>query len=153
MNGQWMKAACGPASWVATPSPISALDARRRRRLHTLGLADVSRKSPPITWGILAGGSAVLGIRLVHGAGSKACCPGTTWALLGAVAAAALLAAVWFRRGKIAASDANLTAGILAIGSAGLLLFAEDRLLNGVWLTIGMAALAAAYAFSTRSSR
>ncbi len=114
-----------------------------------LGLAGVFRKSPPITWGILAAGSAVL---YLFGAWGRVegLLSGTTWALLGAVAAAALLAAVWFRRGKIAASDANLTAGILAIGSAGLLLFAEDRLLNGVWLTIGMAALAAAYAFSTR---
>ncbi len=53
--------------------------------------------------------------------------------------------------GKSRANDDNLTAGILAIGSAGLLLFAEDRMLNGVWLTIGMAVLAAAYAFSTRA--
>ena len=75
----------------------------------------------------------------------------TTWAFLGVLAAAVLLAAVWLRRGKITANDDNFTAGIFAIGGAGLLLFAEDRMLNGVWLTIGMAVLAAAYAFSTRT--
>ena len=72
----------------------------------------------------------------------------TSWAFLGVAAAAVLLAAVWLRRGQIIANDDNLTAGILAIGSAALLLFAEDRLLGGVWLTLGMAILAAAYAFS-----
>ena len=115
-----------------------------------LGLAGVFRKSPPITWGILAAGSAVL---FLFGAWGRVdgLLSGTTWALLGALAAAVLLAAVWLRRGKITASDDNFTAGILAIGSAGLLLFAEDRMLNGVWLTIGMAVLAAAYAFSTRT--
>ena len=108
------------------------------------------RKSPPITWGILAAGSALL---YLFGAWGRVdgLLSGTTWALLGILAAAALLAAVWLRRGKITANDDNFTAGILAIGSAGLLLFAEDRLLSGVWLTIGMAALAAAYAFSTRT--
>lgn len=114
------------------------------------GLAGVFRKSPPVTWGILAAGAAIL--YLVGGWGRvDGLLSDTTWALLGAVVAAVLLAAVWLRRGKIATSDDNLTAGILAIGSAGLLLFAEDRMLNGVWLTIGMAVLAAAYAFSTRT--
>jgi len=115
-----------------------------------LGLAGVFKKSPPITWGILAASSALL---YLFGAWGRVdgLLSGTTWALLGAVAAAVLLAAVWLRRGKISANDDNLTAGILAIGSAGLLLFAENRMLNGVWLTIGMAVLAAAYAFSTRT--
>jgi uncharacterized membrane protein len=116
----------------------------------TLGLAGVFRKSPPLTWGILAAGSAIL---YLVGAWGRvdALLSDTTWALLGAFAAAVLLAAVWARRGKVTANDDNLAAGILAIGSAGLVLFAEDRILNGVWLTIGMAVLAAAYAFSTRT--
>ena len=115
-----------------------------------LGLAGVFKKSPPITWGILAAGSALL---FLFGAWGRVdgLLSGTLWALLGALAAVMLLAAVWLRRGKITANEDNFTAGILAIGSAGLLLFAEDRMLNGVWLTIGMAVLAAAYAFSTRT--
>ena len=115
-----------------------------------LGLAGVFRKAPPVTWGILAAGSALL---FLFGAWGRVdgLLSQTTWALLGALAAAVLLASVWLRGGKIAASDDNLTAGILAIGSTGLLLFAEDRMLDGVWLTIGMAVLAAAYAFSTRT--
>jgi uncharacterized membrane protein len=115
-----------------------------------LGLAGVFKKSPPITWGILAAGSALL---FLFGAWGRVdgLLSDTSWALLGALAAAVLLAAVWLRRGKITANEDNFTAGILAIGSAGLLLFAEDRMLNGVWLTIGMAVLASAYAFSTRT--
>ena len=115
-----------------------------------LGLAGVFRKSPPLTWGILAAGSAAF---YLVGAWGRVdgLLSDTTWALLGALAAAVLLAPVWLRRGKIAASDDNFTAGILAVGSTGLLLFAEDRMLSGVCLTIGMAVLAAAYAFSTRT--
>jgi uncharacterized membrane protein len=115
-----------------------------------LGLAGVFKKSPPMTWGILAAGSALL---FLFGAWGRVdgLLSDTSWALLGALAAAVLLAAVWLRRGKITANEDNFTAGILAIGSAGLLLFAEDRMLNGVWLTISMAVLASAYAFSTRT--
>lgn len=115
-----------------------------------LGLAGVVRKSPPVTWGILAVGSAMM---YLVGAWGRVdgLLSDTMWAFFGALAAAALLAAVWLRRGKITANDDNFTAGILAIGGAGLLLFSEDRMLNGVWLTIGMAVLAAAYAFSTRT--
>ena len=44
-------------------------------------------------------------------------------------------------------ADSNLASGILCIGAAALLVFTEDRLFNGVWLTIAIAALAAAYAY------
>jgi uncharacterized membrane protein len=115
-----------------------------------VGLTGVFKKSPPISWGILAAGSALLYLLGAWGR-VDGLLSDTTWALLGAMAAAVLLAAVWLRDGKIATNDDNFTAGILAIGSAGLLLFAEDRMLDGVWLTIGMAVLAAAYAFSTRT--
>ncbi|MDP1699850.1 MAG: DUF2339 domain-containing protein [Aestuariivirga sp.] len=115
-----------------------------------LGFAGVFRKSPPITWGLLAAGSALLYLFSAWGR-VDGLLSDATWALLGALAAAVLLAAVWLRRGQITANDDNFTAGILAIGSAGLLLFAGDRMLNGVWLTIGMAVLAAAYAFSAKT--
>ena len=115
-----------------------------------VGLAGVFRKSPAITWGILAAGSALLYLLGAWGR-VDGLLSDTTWALLGAMAAAVLLAAVWLRNEKTATNDDNFTGGILALGSAGLLLFAEDRMLDGVWLTIGMAVLAAAYAFSTRT--
>jgi uncharacterized membrane protein len=115
-----------------------------------LGLAGVFRKAPPVTWGILAAGSAVFYLIGVWGR-VDGLLSDTTWALLGVFAAVVLFAPVWLRRSKIAASDDNLTAGILAVGGAGLLFFAEDRMLNGVWLTLGMSVLAAAYALSTRS--
>ncbi len=115
-----------------------------------LGLAGIFRKAPPVAWAVLGAGSALLFLigawGRVDGLLSE-----NTWALLGIFAAVVLLGAVWLRRGQIAGSNDNLSIGILAIGGAGLLLFAEDRMLDGVWLTIAMAVLAAAYAFSTRT--
>jgi uncharacterized membrane protein len=64
-----------------------------------------------------------------------------------AIAAVVLLEATWVRRGQIADDNSNLASGILCIGAAALLVFTEDRLLNGVWLTIAIAALATAYAY------
>lgn len=115
-----------------------------------LGLAGVFRKTPPLTWAVLASGAALL---FLMGAWGRVdgLLSDNVWALIGVLAAAALLASVWLRRGKFADEKDNLASGILAVGSAGLLLFAEDRMFDGVWLTIAMAALAAAYAFSTRA--
>ena len=115
-----------------------------------IGLAGVFRKTPPLTWAVLAAAAAFL---FVAGAWGRvdALLADNTWAFIGMLAAGALLAGVWFRRDRTDSEIDNLALGILGTGSAGLLLFAEDRLLDGVWLTIGMAALAAAYAFSTRA--
>jgi uncharacterized membrane protein len=114
-----------------------------------LGLAGVFRKKPPVVWSVLAAGSSVL---FLMGAWGRVdgLLADTTWALLAALAATILLAAVWSRRESNSVPGDNLAAGILSIGSAGLLLFAEDRMLDSVWLTIGIAVLASAYAFSTR---
>ncbi len=114
-----------------------------------LGLAGVFRKIPPLTWAALAAGSSVLFLIIAWGR-VDSLLSDTVWALIGVLAALVLLAGVWLRREQISGANDNLAAGILAVGGAGLLLFAEDRMLNGVWLTIGIAALAAAYAFSTR---
>ena len=115
-----------------------------------LGLGGFFKKTPPVTWSILAAGAALL---FVAGAWGRVdgLLSDSTWAVIGLAAAAALLVAVWLRRGQISEAASNLAAGILATGAAGLLLFSEDRMLDGMWLTIGMAGLAAAYAFSTRS--
>jgi uncharacterized membrane protein len=74
-----------------------------------------------------------------------------TWALLGVAAAILLLMAAWWQRERLADDKNNLASGILCIGAAALLVFAEDRMLDGVWLTIAIAALATAYAFATRN--
>jgi uncharacterized membrane protein len=115
-----------------------------------LGLAGVFKKTPPVTWGTLAAGAAVL---FLTGAWGRVdgLLSDSVWALIGLFAAVVLLAVVWLRRGQVSGVNDNLAAGILSVGGAGLLLFAEDRMLDGVWLTIAMAVLAAAYAFSTRN--
>ena len=116
-----------------------------------LALPVFSGKSPPLTWGILAAGSAVLYLIGRMGQGGWPAFR-YVWALIGAVGSRL---SCWRLSGfvaeQITSANDNLTAGIFAVGGAGLLLFAEDRMLDGVWLTIGMAVLAAAYAFSTRT--
>ena len=114
-----------------------------------LGLAGVFKKVPPLTWAALAAGSALLFLIVAWGR-VDGLLSDNIWALIGVFAAAVLLAVVWLRRELISGANDNLAAGILSVGGATLLLFAEDRMLDGVWLTIGMAVLAAAYAFSTR---
>ena len=115
-----------------------------------LGLAGVFKKIPPLTWAALAVGSALLFLIVAWGR-VDSLLSDNVWALIGLFAAGVLLAAVWLRREQISGGNDNLAAGILSVGSAGLLLFTEDRMLDGVWLTLGMSALAAAYAFSTRA--
>lgn len=115
-----------------------------------LGLAGVFKKIPPLTWAAMAAGSALLFLIVAWGR-VDSLLSNNVWALIGLFAAVVLLTTVWLRREQISGANDNLAAGILSAGGAGLLLFAEDRLLDGVWLTIGMAALAAAYAFSTRT--
>ena len=114
-----------------------------------VGLAGVFKKTPPVAWGLLASASAFL---FLSGAWARVdgLLGDHTWALLGLVAAVLLLGAMWSRRGQLADDKNNLASGILCIGAALLLVFAEDRMLEGVWLTIGIAALAAVYAFSTQ---
>ncbi len=114
-----------------------------------LGLAGVFKKVPPLTWAALAAGSAVLFLIVAWGR-VDSLLSDNVWTLIGLCAAIVLLAVVWLRREQVAGANDNLAAGILSVGGAGLLLFAEDRMLDGVWLTIGIAVLAAAYAFSTR---
>jgi uncharacterized membrane protein len=115
-----------------------------------LGLIGVLKKEPPVTWAILASAAAILFL-----CGAWARVDGLLgdhiWALLAAIPAAALLGTVWSLRSQLADDNSNLASGILCIGAAGLLLFTEDRMLNGVWLTIAIAALATAYAFSTHA--
>jgi uncharacterized membrane protein len=110
----------------------------------------VLKKSPPVTWAILAAGSALLFVVGVWGR-VDSLLSDNIWALIGLFAAIVLLATVWLRREQISGANDNLAAGILSASGAGLFLFAEDRMLDGVGLTIAMAALAAAYAFSTKT--
>ncbi len=109
-----------------------------------LGIAGVFKKTPSVTWAALVAGAAVL---FIFGAWAKVegLLPDNMWALFGSAAAAVLAATVWLRR-----EHDNVSNGLLSAGAAALLLFAEDRMLEGVWLTLAIAILATVYACSTR---
>lgn len=109
-----------------------------------LGIAGVVRKVPSLSWAALASGASAL---FIFGAWARVegLLSDNIWAAFGIAAAVALAATVWMRR-----EHDNLSNGLLAAGSAVLLLFAEDRLFDGVWFTIVIALTAAAYAFATR---
>ncbi len=109
-----------------------------------VGLAGLRLKAEPVIWAALAAGSALV---FVFGAWGRvdALLDANVWALLGAGFAVALIAAIWSMREK----TVDHACGILASGAAALLLFSLDRLFDGVWLTIAITALAAAYAYGT----
>ena len=115
-----------------------------------LGLAGFFRKVPAVTWAVLASAAAFL---FVGGAWGRVdgLLGDNIWALIGAVAAGVLLGSMWLRRDQLADDSSNLASGILCIGGAALIVYAEDRLFDGVWLTIAIAVLAAAYAFLARN--
>ena len=115
-----------------------------------LGIAGFFKKTPILVWSALGAGSAVM---FTFGAWARvdALMSNTSWVLLAGALAAALLASVWMKRGALAMSEADLAAGIFCVGSAALLLFAADRLFDGVWLSLAVAVLALFYAFLTRS--
>ncbi|MFO1130659.1 MAG: DUF2339 domain-containing protein [Hyphomicrobiales bacterium] len=108
-----------------------------------LGIAGVLWRPAPRIWGGLAAAASVL---FLWGAWARVdfMLAEGTWALLAAAAAVLLLLAtlLWSRRPQ----GDDLGAGLLALGAAALLVMALDRLLDGVWLTLAIAALSLAYA-------
>jgi uncharacterized membrane protein len=114
-----------------------------------LGLAGTRFKNNKDSWAVLAAASAVL---FVFGAWARAdfTLRDMTWAGLAALLALVLLAASWQVR-NVADRWAYLhPADVLLIGSALLLAFGADRVLDNVWYTLAVAALAAAYAYASR---
>ena len=114
-----------------------------------IGLVGVFMKRPPVAWAALAAGSALL---FITGAWARvdSLISDRAWAFAGVGAAIVLLVVIWVRRNQLREHEDNLASGILAVGAAGLLVFTADRMLDGVWLTIAMAAIAAVYAYATR---
>ncbi len=114
-----------------------------------LGIAGFFKKTPILVWAALGAGSAVM---FIFGAWARvdALMSNTSWVLLAVVLAAALLASVWMKRGASLTPEADFAAGIFCVGSAALLLFAADRLFDGVWLSLAVAFLALFYAVLTR---
>ncbi len=110
----------------------------------TTGLAGLFYKSEKRPWAALAVGSAVL---FLFGAWARAdfTLSTVTWAVLAAVLAA-LLAGTADRVKAIETRGTEILVG----GAAILLLFMLDRVLDGVALTLAIAALASAFALATR---
>ena len=118
--------------------------------LTIAGLAGVKLRPPKWPWALLASVAAVLYLAGAWGR-VDALLPASAWMAIAAVAAAVLLATAWTLREE--EGDANHPAGILAAGAAVLLVFAADRPFDGVWLTLAIAVIAAAYAFASRMLR
>ncbi|PZF75249.1 hypothetical protein DK847_19285 [Aestuariivirga litoralis] len=111
-----------------------------------VGLAGVLwRRGSPV-WGALAGGAA-LAFLWVAWARVDFMMSAAGWATLAAgTAMLLLLVTLWWSRRPT--TDA-LGAGLLAAGAAALLVMALDLLLDGVWLSLAIAALALVYALAS----
>ncbi len=70
----------------------------------------------------------------------------STWAITGLAAALVLLIGTAAANRRAEDAAANLGAGLLAAGAAALAVFALDRLLNGLWLNLAIAAAALVFA-------
>jgi uncharacterized membrane protein len=138
-NGLW--------SWSSSFGPESS------RFLHWMlgsaaaftlaGTAGVLMRSRKRSWGALGGGAAFL---FIFGAWARAdfLLTPQNWAMTAAGFALFLLLAtlLWSRRQQ----GDGTGAGLLAAGAAALLVMALDRMLDGLWLTLSIAALAFALA-------
>ncbi|MFO1123166.1 MAG: DUF2339 domain-containing protein [Hyphomicrobiales bacterium] len=112
-----------------------------------LGLAGSLKRSAPVFWSLLAAAGAFF---FVWGAWARvdSLLANSSWSVIALALSVALLAGTFRLRGAPAGEAENHAAGILAAGAAALIVFLLDRLLDGVWLTMAIAAAAAAYALS-----
>ena len=113
--------------------------------LTLAGIGGVLLRPNPRNWGILGGAAALL---FVVGTWGRVdfLLSDSTWAIIATVFAAALLAGVTASNARATEASINLASGLLAAGSAGLLVLALDRMFDRVWLTIAIAVLAVGYA-------
>jgi uncharacterized membrane protein len=113
-----------------------------------IGLAGLVRKAEPRPWAGLAAGGAVL---FLFGAWARAdfVAADNLWAVAGAVLAAVLLGFAWRSKDRMSDNGCAIAVEALLLGAALLLLFALDRLFDGVWFTIAIAVEAAVFAWAT----
>ncbi len=109
------------------------------------GIAGVILRPAARSWGATGGAAAFL---FVWGAWARTdfLLSSTTWTLLAAVFAGALLGGAILAKRRSEDPEVDLGAGLLAVGAAALVVFGLDRMLDGVWFTIGIAAAALAFA-------
>ena len=114
-----------------------------------LGAIGYLKKPTAQPWAALAAGASFL---FLIGAWGRADFVWTTamWALIGVVAAIGLVALAWFKRTELSEREAQYGVSSLIVGAALLALFALDRWFDGVWYTISIAALSAAFAYLSR---
>jgi len=104
-----------------------------------IGSAGVLKRPARLSWGVMGGGAAFL---FVAGAWARVdfLLSHRVWAVLAGAFALGLLYVVWLWSRRLSGDDRG--AGLLAAGAAALLVFALDRVFDGVWLTIAIASLA-----------
>jgi uncharacterized membrane protein len=113
-----------------------------------LGWFGVLRRDKPQGWALLAAGSAVL---FLFGTWAKAdfVMGDWAWAIAAVLLSGVLKSGLLLRRRDIALPEVGQAAGFLLAGMALLSVFAADRLFDGVWYTIAIAVLAAAFAWGS----
>ncbi len=109
------------------------------------GIAGVMARQRPTAFGLLGGGAGLL---YIGGAWARAdfLLGQTSWAALAACYAVVMLFATAFAGRRSEEAEAGPGAGLLAAGAAGLIVFALDRVFDGVALTLAISAEALAFA-------
>ncbi|MCB1379905.1 MAG: DUF2339 domain-containing protein [Alphaproteobacteria bacterium] len=139
--------------WFSVPAAAAAQFLRwMLAAAVALGLAGVAGSlfnASPRPWGLAGAAAAFL---FIWGAWARIdlLLTDQVWAAVAAILAIVLLCAVWLTRDQAWGTARNGAAGFLAAGAAAVLVFALDRMLDDVALTLAIAALAAAFALSTR---
>ncbi len=114
-----------------------------------VGALGVLRKAETRPWAGLAAASSFLFLFAAWGRADFTLSQ-NTWAAIAAALAACLVGLAYQKR-SLQETDPKADSLVMLLGGAALLiLFALDRLLDGVWMTIAISALAAAYAYVTR---
>jgi uncharacterized membrane protein len=106
------------------------------------GAMGVLRRNFTLPWAMLAAGASFLSLFLAWARVDQLLSQ-PVWAALAIIALAVLAALAWMKEGKLD----DISSGLLVAASAALAVFAADRLLDGIWLTIAIAGLSAAFAW------
>ena len=136
-NGYWSSVLAGDAPqylrWMLATGAIFA----------ALGFAGLFKRDYKLPWAALAAGAPFLALFLAWARVDQLLSQ-SIWALLALAALAATAAVAWVKEGRLDGTSS----GMLVTAVAALGVFAADRVLDGVWLTIVIAVLASAMAWA-----